>query len=161
MVVLRLSKRGAVSLGLLVIMVLVIAFVIFVVFAGAIDSYLVGGLNYFSRILGISSGGSGSGNFGTVKTTFTAYNCVSSTSCSTFQSAPYYWYIDYNGQNLSAWINTSISFTTASGNYSFTAYVINESSVYYCSNLTRSGSGYNPAGSTRAIYYFNSASPSC
>ena len=145
----------------MVLMVLVIAFVILVVFSGAIDSYLIGGLNYFSRVLGMSSGSGGSGSLGTVESTFTAYDCTSSTVCSAFQSAPYYWYVNYNGQNLSSWVNASISFTTASGNYSFTAYIINESSVYYCSNLTRSGSGYNAAGSTRTIYYFNNAGPNC
>jgi hypothetical protein len=146
------SKHGAVSLGLTILIFLIIAFIVLVILSSAVRNYLIGGLNYFGSLFNQVSGSSV--GTGTAKTSFIAYNCSVGDNCAQFpKDAPYFWYVDYNGQNLSANVSVGIQFTVVVGNYSFTAYKINYGGIYFCSNLSLN-SGYETAGDVRLIYYF-------
>ena len=149
------SRRGAVSLGLTVLIVIVIALVVLIVLSNALRTYLIGGFNYFAKLItGASSGSNGSGIGGTATTRFIAFSCVT-TPCAVFPSSyNYTWAVDYNGQNLSENVSTPLIFTDIQGNYSYTAYDINESGDFLCSNISYN-SGHETAGEAKIIYYFN------
>lgn len=156
------SKRGAVSLGLMFLIFIVIAFIVLIILSSALRQYLIGGLNAFGHLL------TGSGNStvvgGEARTVFVAYCCTGpSSGCSQFnKNDPYNWYIDYNGQNSSNNVSTAIVFTTAPGNYSFTVGDIAiPGSGDFISNNTYQGRktdiGYAVAGSTYLFYYLSYA----
>ncbi len=157
------SKRGAISLGLTVLILIVIALVVLIVLSNALRTYIVGGFDYFAKLISGASG-STSGIGGTATTNFIAYSCLTS-KCAPFTSTNggYTWAIDYNGQNLSGSATTTLTFSDIPGNYSYTAYDVDENgSGFLCSNVSSghgptriNGSAYAETSETKIIYYFS------
>ena len=154
------EKRGAVSLGLTVLIIIIIAIIILVILLTAARSYLIGAFNYFDRIISGSSGNGQTPSSATVKTKFAAYYCTSPSQCSPLTGLMTFWYLDYNGVNSSTNLSSSntISFSDVYGNYSFTAYDIRESGgTVLCSNASSNpntpGSAYAETGQSYVIYY--------
>ncbi|MCW1302570.1 MAG: hypothetical protein QXX36_03010, partial [Candidatus Rehaiarchaeum fermentans] len=87
-----------------------------------------------------------------VKTTFTAYYCFSNNVCSKFNSASNSWYMSYAGSSGSALLNSSITFFSTKGNYTYTAPTLFLNGQYICPS---SPTGQAEAGSNVSIYYSN------
>ena len=150
------SKSGDVmglSLGILITIVIII--ILLLVFVTPIRTILIGTLSAIpSLISSVGKSGGGTSSLGTTTTNFTAYNCTG-VSCVRFESLPYTWTLNYNGNNQSAFANQSIHFTTAPLNYSLTAYPIQGKTIQYCSNLSVSqpATAKLEAGYSYTIYY--------
>jgi hypothetical protein len=143
--------RGQINFGVWVLIVAIVAIIILLLFDSTIRSYIV--TNLSSLVSGIKS--ASPGQLSEVTTNFTAYNCTS--TCSTFPSSIYYWTIKFNGQNYTYYLNTSISVSSSTGNYSLEIYPILTSSGELCSNATSSTQQTKtlnvPADKNYKIYY--------
>jgi hypothetical protein len=128
--------KGQINFSTFVLITAIIAIVILVIFDSAIRSYIVTNLSNIGKTV------SGfNGNLPTELTTnFTAYNC--SSYCSSFASSVYSWTINYNGQNYSAYLNSSISVISGKGNYSLEAYPILSPYGVQCANSTSENKPY-------------------
>ena len=122
--------KGQINLGAWVLITAIVAIIILLIFDSTIRSYIV--TNLSSMISGIKSITPGQAS--EVITNFTAYNC--SSVCSTFSSSIYFWTINFNGQNYSAYLNSSISIVSGKGNYSLVAYPILSPYGEECANGT-------------------------
>lgn len=153
------NRKGAIGLGLTFLIFIVIAIVVMIILSSAMRSYVIGGLNFFGSIIGKIGGQTGS--VGTEKTAFVAYQCTLS-GCSKFQNVtPYnssFWYVYFNGQNLSMTLPSAIYFTSVQGNYSFVVYNITTGNLLLCSNLSFH-SGSTVAGEANVIYYSQNYCP--
>ncbi|EEZ92712.1 MAG: hypothetical protein BJBARM4_0653 [Candidatus Parvarchaeum acidiphilum ARMAN-4] len=122
--------KGQINFSAFVLITAIIAILVLVVFDSAIRSYII---TNFSNI-GKTLSGFNTSLPKELITNFTAYNC--SYYCSSFSSEIYSWTINYNGQNYSAYINSSISVVSEKGNYSLEAYPILLPSGEECANGT-------------------------
>lgn len=157
-------KKGAVSLSMTFLIFIIIALIVLVVLSSAVRSYIVGGLDYFSSLLGRVGGQTSP--VSTSETSFVAYLCSTQSNCGQFQNiTPYnttFWYVYYNGNNLSSILPSAIYFSAAIGNYSFTVYNISVGSSTLCSNLSGNAhhdSGYSETGIANIIYYSQTSCP--
>ncbi len=153
------QKRGSVGLGLIFLIMIVIAFVVLVVLSGALRTYIIGGFNFFGSLVNKINGQTRP--ITTATTVFLAYDC-SYAGCAKFVNAtPYntsFWYVDFNGHNLSATLLYPIYFTSAIGNYSFVVYNITAGPYLLCPSLSFH-SGSASAGSANIIDYSQNYCP--
>ncbi|MCL4397368.1 hypothetical protein M1494_03430 [Candidatus Parvarchaeota archaeon] len=145
--------KGQVNFGVWVLITAIVAIAILLIFDSAIRGYLV--TNLGSLVSGIKS--TSPGQLSEVITNFTAYNC--SSGCSTFSSSIYEWTINFNGQNYTYYLNSSISISSSPGNYSLEIYPVLTSSGELCSNATASVNSTKilkiPADKNYRIYYLS------
>jgi hypothetical protein len=128
--------KGQINFSAFVLITAVIAIIILVVFDSAIRSYIVTNLGGIGKVT------SGFNNSLPTEftTNFTAYNC--SSYCGSFKNQAYSWTINYNGQNYSAYINSSINAVSEKGNYSLEAYPILLPAGEECANSTSTTKPY-------------------
>jgi hypothetical protein len=129
------SKKGAIGLGLTLIVFIVIAAVVLIIFLLATNSFIVKGLgSAFSNLFRFLNGPGGSGAFSTVGTKFIALDCTSS-PCVRFSSA-FFWYVDYNSINTSGTLNEPINFTSSIGSFPYTIYNVTTQTQFICANAS-------------------------